>query len=112
MALDTVEEIVSAGISAQALVDKHLAAAYRAAEKLTKVTVRGIEEGMVRGIAAKQIIADSRAAQGEIARVAGLFASLHRVQTDACIEAGSDMGDVTTAGGITIGGMGTMSGGR
>lgn len=34
MALETVEEIVSAGVAAQASIDKHLALAYKAAKRL------------------------------------------------------------------------------
>jgi hypothetical protein len=110
--LETIEDIVSAGVAAQAAIDKHLTLAYKAAAKLTKITERGIEEGMVQGIAAKTIIADARAAQGMIGTVAGAFATLHQTQTDASIAAGADLGSVTTAGGITIGGVGTMGGGR
>lgn len=112
MALETVSEIVEAGVAAQALIDKHLAAAYKAAEKLTKVTTRGVEEGMVTGIAAKKIIADARSGQGAIAAVAAHFATLHLAQTTASVAAGADLGSVTTAGGVTIGGVSTMGGGR
>lgn len=112
MPFETVEEIVTAGVSAQALVDKHLAAAYKAAGKLVKVTEAGVSQGMVQGIAAKVIIGDARAAQGDIARVAATFGRLHQAQTTAAIEAGSDLGSVTTAGGITIGGVGTLGGTR
>lgn len=80
MALETVEDIVSAGVAAQASIDKHLALAYKAAKRLTAVTEAGVAQGMVQGIAAKKIIAD--------------------------------LGSVTTAGGITIGGVGTLGGGR
>lgn len=112
MALETLEEIVTAGVTAQASIDKHLALAYKAAEKLTKVTARGIEEGLVQGIAAKKIIGDARAAQGKIAEVASLFAALHEAQTAACVAAGVDLGSVTTAGGITIGGASVLGGTR
>lgn len=112
MPLDTIEDIVTAGVTAQASIDKHLARAYQKAEALTRATERGVEEGMVQGIAAKKIIADARSAQGKIAEAAAAFAVLHRAQTDACIEAGADLGTVTTAGGITIGGMSTMGGTR
>ncbi len=112
MALDTIEDVVTAGVAAQASIDKHLAIAYKAAAKLTKVTESGVSLGMVQGIAAKKIIADARAAQGMIAQTASSFASLHEAQTEACIAAGADMGSVTTAGGIAIGGVSTMGGGR
>jgi len=112
MPLETVEEVVTAGVQAQALVDKHLTAAYKAAAKLVRVTERGVELGMVQGIGAKKIIADARAAQGHVAAVASVFAQLHHVQTEASVAAGADLGSVTTAGGITIGGVGVMGGGR
>lgn len=112
MALETISEIVEAGVAAQALIDKHLTAAYKAAAKLTKVTERGVEEGMVQGIAAKKILADARSGQGAIAAVAGHFATLHQAQTTASIAAGADLGSVTTAGGIAIGGVSVMGGGR
>lgn len=110
--LETIEDVVSAGVEAQAKIDKYLAKAYAAAEQLTKVTEAGISLGMVQGIAAKKIIADARSGQGAIAAVAGHFAQLHLAQTTACVAAGADLGSVTTAGGITIGGVGTLGGGR
>lgn len=112
MALDNPTAIVEAGVAAQASVDKHLALAYRAAKKLTAVTEAGIAQGMVRGIAAKKILGDCRAAQGHIGAVAAVFAQLHHVQTEASVAAGADLGSVTTAGGIAIGGVSTMGGGR
>lgn len=110
--LETVEDVVNAGVAAQALVDKHLEAARKAAGKLVKVTEAGVALGMVKGIAAKKIIGDARAAQGHIAAVASVFAVLHQAQTEASIAAGADLGSVTTAGGIVIGGVGTLGGGR
>lgn len=110
--LTSIADIVQAGVDAQARIDRYLAKAYAAAERLTGVTVRGIEEGMVTGIAAKKILADARSGQGAIAAVAGHFAALHQAQTTASIAAGADLGSVTTAGGVTIGGVGPLSGGR
>jgi hypothetical protein len=112
MALDTIEGVVTAGVEAQAQLDKHLAKAYEWAGKLTKITESGIKLGMVQGIAAKSIIAEARQAQGSVASSALLFSELHRKQTDACIAAGADLGSVTTAGGIPIGGVHTEGGGR
>lgn len=112
MALETIEDIVSAGVAAQASIDKHLTLAYKAAAKLVRVTERGVEEGMVQGIGAKKIIADARAAHGHIAAVMSVFAQLHHVQAEACKAANADLGSVTTAGGITIGGVSIMGGGR
>lgn len=54
MALETVEDIVSAGVAAQVSIDRHLTLAYKAAAKLVRVTERGVEEGMVQGIAARK----------------------------------------------------------
>jgi hypothetical protein len=112
MPLDTVEDVVTAGVAAQASIDKHLARAYAAAEKLTEITEAGVMLGMVQGIGAKKIIADARAGQGAIAAVAAHFATLHQVQTVASVAAGADLGSVTTAGGVRIGGIGIMGGGR
>lgn len=110
--LETIEEIVSAGVEAQAIIDKHLAKAYAAAEVLIRVTERGVEEGLVRSVEAKTIIGDARAAAGIVGAAAAAFGRLHRLQTDACIAAGADLGSVTTAGGVTIGGVGTLGGAR
>lgn len=110
--METVEDVVNAGVEAQAKIDRYLAKAYAAAEQLTKVTERGVELGMVRGIEAKTIIGQARAAQGAVSAVAASFALLHRLQTDACVAAGADLGSVTTAGGVTIGGVGTLGGAR
>ncbi len=110
--LDTIPDIVAAGVEAQALIDKHLAKAYDAAETLIKVTEAGVREGMVQGIEAKTIIGDARAAAGIIGAAAAAFGRLHRLQTDACIAAGADLGSVTTAGGVPIGGVGTLGGAR
>lgn len=112
MALETIEDIVTAGVEAQAQIDKHLAKAYEWAEKLTEVTKRGIEEGMVRGTDAKVIIAFARAAQGSIAEAARVASDLHKMQVDICIANGADLGSITTAGGIVIGGVHTEGGGR
>lgn len=110
--METVEDVVNAGVEAQAKIDKHLARAYAAAEQLIKVTEAGVSLGMVQGIAAKTIIGDARAAAGIVGAAAAAFARLHQVQTDACIAAGADLGSVTTAGGVTIGGVGTLGGAR
>jgi len=113
MAFETIPDIVSAGVEAQALIDKHLAKAYSAAETLIRVTERGVEEGMIQGIEAKTIIGDARAAAGIVgAAAAAAFGRLHRLQTDACVAAGVDLGSVTNAGGVTIGGVSVMGGAR
>lgn len=110
--MDTVDEVVAAGVEAQAKIDKYLAKAYDAARDLTAVTERGVELGMVRGIDAKIIIGDVRSLQGRIGEIAANFGLLHQRQTDACKEAGVDLGNVTTAGGVVIGGADEKSGGR
>lgn len=112
MTLETQEDVVSAGVTAQASIDKHLARAYKAAADLTAVTERGVEIGMVTGIKAKEIIGRARQLQGAVGALAADFAVLHQEQTDACVAAGADLGSVTTAGGIAIGGVSPMGGGR
>lgn len=109
--METIEEVVQAGVEAQAQIDRYLAKAYAHAKKLTEATEKGVELGMVQGIAAKSIIGRARHLQGAIGALAADFALLHREQTDACIDAGVDLGSVTTAGGITIGGVSTQGGG-
>lgn len=110
--LETVEDVVTAGIEAQAKVNKHLARVYAAAIDLVKITERGVELGMVQGIAAKTIVGDARDAAGRVGAVASVFSRLHQAQTDACVAAGADMGSVTDAGGVTIGGVSVLGGGR
>lgn len=112
MALETIEDIVASGVEAQALIDRHLAKTTKAAADLIRVTERGVEEGMVRGIEAKRVIAAARAGAGKIADAALFFAELHQIQTDICKANGADLGDVTTAGGVAIGGVSPMGGGR
>lgn len=110
--METVEDVVNAGVEAQAKIDRYLAKAYAAAERLTAVTEKGVSLGMVQGIAAKTVIGDARAAAGIIGAAAAAYSRLHQVQTDACVAAGADLGSVTTAGGVTIGGVSVMGGAR
>lgn len=112
MALTTIEDVVQAGVETQALIDKHLARAYAAAKKLTAVTERGVELGMAQGILAKRIIGMARACQGRVGEVADNFAELHELQTQICKDNDVDLGSITTAGGVTIGGVHTEGGGR
>ena len=112
MALETIPDIVSAGVDDHVRLDKHLARAYAVGVHLVQVTERGVEEGMIQGIAAKQVIADARAALGLVAVAAAAYAKLHQVQTDACVADEVDLGSVTTAGGVVIGGVSVMGGGR
>lgn len=108
----TDQELVEKGVKEQAMIDSLLAKAYKQAGALIKTTEEGVKRGWVTGIAAKKILADARAGQGAIAHVAGHFATLHLAQTEASKLAGADLGSVTTAGGITIGGVSVMGGGR
>ena len=96
-------EVTAAGVAAQAAIDKHLTAAYKAALKLSKVTERGVELGMVtKAIAAKTIIADARSLPGQIAEVAALAARLHAEQTRICQANDCDTPSPDTAGGVVI----------
>lgn len=110
--LETIQDVVTAGVEAQAQIDRHLAKAYEWAAKLVKVTERGVELGMVQGIDAKGIIAQARSCQGKVADVALEFAVLHEAQTQICKNNNADLGDIATAGGIVIGGVHTEGGGR
>lgn len=110
--MDTIEDIVAAGVEAQTQIDKFLAKAYNAARNLTEATEDGVALGMVQGIAAKDIIGTARSLQGKIGELAADFAKLHRTQTDACIASGADLGNVATAGGVVIGGVSVEGGTR
>jgi len=110
--MDTIAEVVDAGVLAQAGADKHLAKAYDFAIQNVNVTVRGVELGMVRGTKAKLVIALAREAAGSVAAAARQLAELHHLQVEICQDNNADLGNVTTAGGVTIGGVGPLSGGR
>lgn len=107
-------DIVASFVANHALVDKHLAAAYRAAMKMAKETEDGIKAGMVTQIEAKLFLAQHRAAAGEIANVAALFAELHKSGTAIAKANGVDLGNLTTVGGVALPQpeFTTMSGGR
>lgn len=110
--MDTIAEVVDVGVLAQAGVDRNLAKAYDFAIQNVNATVRGVELGMVRGVKAKLVIALAREAAGSIAAAARLMAELHDLQVDICKDNNADLGNVTTAGGVTIGGVDPKSGGR
>lgn len=104
--MKTVEDVVAAGVAAQASLDKHLTAARKTAEKLAKITERGVELGMVtKAIRAKTLIAESHRIPGMIAGAAFAAAELHAKQTIICQENGVDtpalakVGDVVLMGG-------------
>jgi len=98
----TPEEIVSAFVKDHAIVDKHLAAAYKAALRMAKNVDEGIKIGMVTQIAAKQFQSKHRAAAGEIASVAAVFADLHVIGTEHAKANGVDLGSMTSVGGVSL----------
>jgi PIN domain nuclease of toxin-antitoxin system len=101
--MNTVEEVVAAGVQAQADIDKHLTKAYLASLRLAEITAKGVEFGMVpKAIAAKTIIAESREIPGLIAHAAAMAASLHAKQTKICQDAGVDTPTPSSVGGISI----------
>lgn len=105
--MDTVEDVVAAGVQAQADIDRHLTKAYMAALRLAEITPKGVEFGMLtKAIAAKQIIAESRELPGLIAHAAAVAASLHAKQTKICQENGVDTPAPGTGGGVVIQGGG------
>ncbi|MFT2211518.1 hypothetical protein ACLJYM_06485 [Rhizobium giardinii] len=105
--MKTMEEVVAAGVAAQASIDKHLTLARKAAEKLAKVTARGVELGMVpKAIKAKALMAEAHVIPGLIASAAFAAAELHAKQTIICQENGVD-----TPAPASIGGVSTMGGG-
>ncbi len=110
----TPEEIVSAFVTNHALVDKHLAAAYKAALKMAKDVEEGIKAGMSTQIEAKSFLAQHRAAAGSVAEVAAIFAELHRDGTESAKANGVDLGRLTTVGGVALPEpeFTTMDGGR
>lgn len=110
----TPEDIVASFVANHALVDKHLAAAYRAALKMAKDTEEGIKVGMVSQLDAKSFLARHRAAAGDIAAVAATFSDLH-VSGVAIAKANNvDLGTLTTVGGVAlpVPEFSTMDGGR
>ncbi len=95
-------DIVAAFVENHALVDKHLAAAYRAAMKMAKDVEEGIKAGMTTQIEAKLFLAQHRAAAGDIADVAATFAALHSQGSGIAQRNGVDLGRLTTVGGVEL----------
>jgi hypothetical protein len=96
-------EVVAAGVAAQASIDKHLTLARKAAEKLAKVTARGVELGMVpKAIKAKALMAEAHRIPGMIANAAFAAAELHEKQTAICVENGVDVPPMKEAGGVVV----------
>lgn len=105
--MKTMEDVVSAGVKAHAEIDKHLTAARKAAEKLAKITARGVELGMVpKAIRAKTIIAEAHTIPGLIAQAAKAAADLHAKQTAICQENGVDTPAPDSVGGVVVFGGG------
>lgn len=107
-------DIVAAFVANHALVDKHLASAYRAAMKMAKDVEEGIKAELVTQLDAKLFLAQHRAAVGEIAKVAALFAELHKTGTEIAKANGVDLGRLTSVGGVQLPepDFTTMGGGR
>ena len=100
-------EVVAAGVAAQASIDKHLTLARKAAEKLAKITEAGVRMNMVpKAIKAKALMAEAHCIPGLIATAAFAAAELHARQTIICQENGVD-----TPALASIGGISTMGGG-
>jgi len=100
--MDTMQDVATAGAQAQADIDAALAAADEAAGRLVDITKRGVELGMVTGIAAKRILGAARSARGGLGAVAADFADLHVQQTKICKENSVDTGTLITAGGVAL----------
>lgn len=98
----TPEEVVGAFVKDHALVDKHLAAAYKAAIRMAKNVEVGIVMGMVKQLEAKSFLAEHRAAAGEIAAVAETFAELHIIGTGHAKANGVDLGSMSSIGGVSL----------
>lgn len=98
----TPEQIVSAFVKDHAIVDKHLAAAYKAALRMARSAEEGIKIGMVKQFEAKSFLAEHRAAAGEIAAVAAVFADLHIIGTEHAKANGVDLGSMTSVGGVQL----------
>ena len=104
--MKTMEDVVAAGVAAQAAIDKHLTAARKAAERCAKITEEGVRLGMVpKAIRAKSLMAEAHRLTGMIAAAAFAAAELHAKQTVICQENGVDtptpasVGDVVIMGG-------------
>ena len=111
----TMEEIVQLGVKNQALIDKHLTLAHKAATAYAeKVIAPAIEVGMFgKALEAKLMLAQARSLPGKIAEAAKLGAELHISGTAVAIANGvDDLGSPATVGGVTIGGFHTEGGGR
>lgn len=106
--MDNPQAVATDGVTAQLDVDAALANAWAGAVRMEAITIRGIQLGMIGGVAAKRHLAQVRAAQGKIAEAMAAYADLHAEQTKICKANSVDTGDLTTAGGIAV----PLGGGR
>lgn len=110
--MTTKEEVVSDGVDAQALMDRHLTKAIKAAERYGKAIEGAINTEMFSSaLEAKLMLAQARALSGKIAECAAEAARLHISGTALAVANGVDLGSVTTVGGVPFPGMSTMGGG-
>lgn len=95
------QDIVERGVKAQALIDKHLAAAHKQAASYAKVIEDAVEDGFfTSGLEAKRMLAEARSLPGKIAECAMLAAILHQSGTQLAIDNDVDLGTVQTVGGV------------
>lgn len=106
----TPEEIVASFVKNHALADKHLAAAFKAAERMVKDVDEGIRANMVTQLEAKLFQAKHRAAPGLIATAATALAELHIEGTAIAKRNKVDVGKLTSVGGVPL--VVTKDGGR
>ncbi|MGA1801496.1 hypothetical protein [Rhizobium sp. HT1-10] len=106
------QDIVAAGVKEQALIDKHLALAYKAAGRYSKVVENAVIAGMIpKALDAKKMLAESRVLPGKIAEAAVLGAELHISGTAVAVANDVDLGSPVSVGGVKIGGFHTEGGG-
>ncbi|MCZ7855992.1 hypothetical protein O9X81_05145 [Agrobacterium salinitolerans] len=94
-------EIVANGVDAQALLDRHLAKAYRAGVLYAQVIEEAVKNGFfVNPLEAKRMLAQARSLSGKIAEAAELAAELHLSGTQLAKDNDVDLGSVTSVGGV------------
>lgn len=98
---DKKSEIVANGVEAQALLDRHLAKAYRAGVLYAQVIEDAVRNGFfVNPLEAKRMLAQARSISGKVAEAAELAAELHLSGTQLAKDNNVDLGSVTTVGGV------------
>ena len=100
--MNDMQDVATEGAKAQAEIDKYLSKAFKAARRLEEVTEKGVSLGMVKPIRGKTLLAQARAATGDIASASHAFAVLHREQTFVCVENGCDVPALSSVGGIGV----------